>query len=75
MANFAGMTSSHPSSRTDRLFLLLENGTNFLVRKIAAQQLGEIVKSDHDLANDFFKRVCFLSWHVHFSVFSLVVTT
>ena len=39
-------------SRVDRLFRLLQEGQNAVVRETAAQQIGEIIQIDSSKANE-----------------------
>ena len=45
------------STRLDRLFCLLQDGQNPLVRETAAQQIGEICKTDVSKADVLLERV------------------
>ena len=44
-------------SRVDRLFRLLQEGQNAVVRETAAQQIGEIIQIDSSKANELIDRV------------------
>ena len=63
------------ATRIDRLFCLLQDGQNALVRQTAAQQIGEISQTDPDKLDLLLDKVSFFNKCIHFIYHSFTFIT